>query len=77
MNNKIKPMNMKQARELAYQRWGKYWGKVLTSRYVIREDGTRQKMVGRHGTYDYDCFNVYGCGWTWEEAFEKATKNGY
>jgi hypothetical protein len=73
----MKFMNMNDARKHAVKRWG-IRGKVSIDRYSRKSpSGKTRKMVGVHGYYDWDIYEVYGSGWTWEEAFEKATERGY
>lgn len=65
-------MNQREARIEAERRWGKI-AMLTTSRYLIKPDGTRMKLVGvmsRFGTGG----NWLGQGWTWEEAFASAEK---
>lgn len=67
-----KLMNMTEARKEAERRWGKI-AMLTTSRYRVRPDGTRMKMVGvmsDTGTGG----NWLGQGWTWEDAFISAER---
>jgi hypothetical protein len=67
-------MNMREAREEAKRRFGPT-AMLTTSRYQVKPDGTRMKLVGKMSLYGPGG-NWLGQGWTWEEAFKNAEKQG-
>lgn len=66
------PMNMSGARTEAKRRFGPT-AMVTTSRYLIKPDGTRKKLVGVMSTGGSGG-NWLGQGWTWEDAFASAER---
>lgn len=65
-------MNQREARIEAQRRWGMI-AMVTTSRYNVKEDGTRMKLVGVQSVISTGG-NWLGQGWTWEAAFESAER---
>ena len=74
-----KKYNMKTAKEEAKRRWGAM-AFVQSSRYHFAQDGiTPMKGVGKWIMINNKTSSKEYFGWaeTWEDAFDKATKNGH